>query len=74
MTIFFLFFPENRICHYVQIVSYGDNLHVMSKPVFWGKWEKYFEMSAEIFTQSATFNSVYKCEKASWPKGLASKK
>ena len=35
-------------------------------------------MSAEIFTQSAkvykaTFNSVYKCEKASWMKGLASK-
>ena len=21
----------------MQIVSYGDNLHVMSKPVFWGK-------------------------------------
>ena len=35
-------------------------------------------MSAEIFTQSAkvkaTFNCVYKCEKASWLKGLASKK
>ena len=31
-------------------------------------------MYAEIFTQStkvkATFNSVYKCEKASWLKGL----
>ena len=35
-------------------------------------------MYAEIFTQSttvkATFDSVYKCEKASWLKGLASKK
>ena len=37
--IFFLFFPENRFCHYMQIVSYGDNLHVMSKPVF---REKYY--------------------------------
>ena len=33
--IFFLFFSENRFWHYMQIVSYGDNLHVMSKPVFW---------------------------------------
>ena len=37
----------------MQIVSYGDNLHEMSKPVFWEKYEKYFKMSAEIFTQSA---------------------
>ena len=35
----------------MQIVSNGDNLHDMSKPVF---WEKYFKMlTAEIFTQSA---------------------
>ena len=34
----------------MQIVSNGDNLHEMSKSVF---WEKYFKMSAEIFTQSA---------------------
>ena len=25
----------------MQIVSYGDNLHIMSKPVFWEKLEKY---------------------------------
>ena len=24
---FFLFFPKNRICHFKQIVSNGDNLH-----------------------------------------------
>ena len=37
----------------MQIVSYGDNLHVTSKPVFWEKSEKYFKMSAKIFSQSA---------------------
>ena len=37
----------------MQIVSIGDNLHVMSKPLFWEKLEKYSKMSAEIFTQSA---------------------
>ena len=35
--IFFLFFPENRIWHCMQIVSSGDNLHEMSDPVFWEK-------------------------------------
>ena len=39
----------------MQIVSIGDNLHEMSIPVFWEKWESYFCMSsdsAEIFSQS----------------------
>ena len=45
-------FPENRFWHYMQIVSTGDNLHVMSKPVSGKNKEKYFKMSAEIFTQS----------------------
>ena len=31
---FFLFFLENRIWHFVQIVSLGDNLHEVSDPVF----------------------------------------
>ena len=35
--IFFLFFQENRFWYYMQIVSIGDNLHVMSKPVLWEK-------------------------------------
>ena len=34
LMIFFLFFPENRTWHNMQIVSIGDNLHEMSKPVF----------------------------------------
>ena len=46
LIIFFLFFPENRLWHFMQIVSY--NLHEMPNPIF---WEKYFKMSsAEKFT------------------------
>ena len=30
LMIFFLFFSENRIWHFMQIVSIGDNLHVLS--------------------------------------------
>ena len=37
LVIFFLFFPENRIWHFMQIVSTEDNLHEMSYPVFWEK-------------------------------------
>ena len=38
LMIFFLFFQENRICYFMQIVSTGDNnLHEMSNPVFWEK-------------------------------------
>ena len=35
----FLFSPENRIWHFMEIVSTGDSFHEMSKPVFWGKQE-----------------------------------
>ena len=37
----------------MQIVSCGDNLHKMSKPIFLEIRKKYFEISAEIFIQSA---------------------
>ena len=48
LTIFFLFSPENRFCNFMQIVSIGDILYEMSKPVFWEKNTKYFKMlSAE---------------------------
>ena len=52
--IFILFFPYNRFWHFMQIVSKGDNLHEMSKPIlyFLGKYELYFKMSlVENFTQ-----------------------
>ena len=52
--LFFLFSPENRIRHFMQIISIGDHLQEMSKPVFWEKQEKHFRMwSAENFTQIA---------------------
>ena len=48
----FLISPENRIFHLMQIVSNGDNLHEISKPVFRDKYEKYFKMSSvEFYTQ-----------------------
>ena len=34
LTIFFLFFPENRLWPFLQIISAGDSLREMSKPVF----------------------------------------
>ena len=37
LMIFLLFFQENRIWHFMQIVSWGDNLHEMSNPVLWEK-------------------------------------
>ena len=33
LNYFFLFFQGNRFCHFMQIVSYGDNLHEMSNPI-----------------------------------------
>ena len=38
--ILFLFFPENRIWQFMQIVSTGDNLHETSKLVFCEKNQK----------------------------------
>ena len=34
LMIFFLFFWENRIWHFMQIVSSGDNLEEVSNPIF----------------------------------------
>ena len=33
---FFLFFPENKVCHFMQIIfEWDQNLYEMSTPVFW---------------------------------------
>ena len=37
---FILIFPETRIWHFMQIVSYGDNLHERFGPIFWKKIKK----------------------------------
>ena len=51
---FFLFFPENRIWHFMQIVSIGDKSCLKCQILFSGKNKKrYFKMSsAQNFTQS----------------------
>ena len=43
LVIIFLFFPENRVWHFMQIVSIGDNLHEMPNPVYWENIETIFE-------------------------------
>ena len=43
------FFSENRVWHFMQTVSLGNNLHEMSTHVFLKKSEKYFEMSVDFF-------------------------
>ena len=38
----------------MQIVSWRDNLHEMSNPIFWEKFDKFIKLlSAENFTQHA---------------------
>ena len=34
---YFSHFSEKKICHFMQIVLNGENLHEMSNPVFWEK-------------------------------------
>ena len=35
----------------MQIVTFQDSLHEILNLILWEKQEKYFKMSAEIFTQ-----------------------
>ena len=37
IMIFFLFFPENMIWYFMQIVFSGDSLHELSILIFWEK-------------------------------------
>ena len=63
LIIFFLFFPENRTWHFMQIVSIGDKCKLSPLETICMKCQilfpmknkkKYFKMlSAEKFTQSA---------------------
>ena len=34
LELFFVFFTENRMWHFIQISSIGDDLHEMTNPVF----------------------------------------
>ena len=42
------FSGKNRIWHFMQIVSTGDNLHEMANLLFWEKWEKIFQHRQQI--------------------------
>ena len=50
---FFLFFPENRLLNFMQIISYGDNLYVISMPVFSDENKKNINLSLVKFAQRA---------------------
>ena len=75
--IVFLFFKDNRLWHFLQILSLGDNLYKMSKPTFWEKWEKYFKMSfteitvipKDTFSEEILFcceYHKYECKEGVW--------
>ena len=54
--IVFLFFSENWFWDFMQIISYKDSLHEITKPVFFSEKnkKKYFKiLSAAFFTFSA---------------------
>ena len=46
LLIFFLFFPENRFWYFMQIVSFWDSLHEISKIVFWETRNQLFLVSS----------------------------
>ena len=52
LIIILLFSPQNRLWHFMQIISLGDNLHEMSKSIFWKK-KKIQNVVRWIFTQYA---------------------
>ena len=55
---FFFFFHKNRLCHFMQFVSNEDNLHEISKPIFWEK--KNFKMkSDEILPSMLSVNCLH---------------
>ena len=34
---------KNRLDDFLQIISIANNLHEMSNPIFWGKFNKYHQ-------------------------------
>ena len=55
-NIFYLFYPEQSIRQFVQIVADGDNLHEMSNTC-WGKIKHLNMSSADFFTKVLCVNS-----------------
>ena len=55
-----IFFTKKTVLTFrANCLSIGDNLHEMTKPVFWEKQEKYFKLSsAENYTQNAKVSFI----------------
>ena len=51
----FLIAPENRCCHFMQIISPGDNLHEMSMPIFWKKKKNITNSSSAEFAHRVVY-------------------
>ena len=51
---------ENRLWNFMQIVSLGDNLHEMSKPVFWEKMKNVSKHHLLKVLQFTLHYTVYK--------------
>ena len=56
--IFFLSFPENKIWHFMQTVSNGDNLHEISNPVFWENKKYITNLSSAVLAQTVVMVKV----------------
>ena len=67
LVIFFLFSPKNKIWHFRQIVSSGDNLHEMSNLVTQKNKKKYFNVACwglMVITCSGSIH--YDCRNVTW--------
>ena len=55
---FFFFFLENKLWYFVQIVSLGDKLHVMSKPISVKIRKIYNKLSSAEFVKTVVMVKV----------------
>ena len=54
---FFFFFPENSLCHFMQIVSLEDNLYEIAKPILLGKLKEIGLFDLDLTLLSTIFQS-----------------
>ena len=62
----FLFFPENRLWHFIQSVSWGDTLHEMWKSIFWGKKKKKYVIDLSSAKILPSMLSVWTHQVVKW--------
>ena len=67
LRMLFLFSPENRIWHSMQIVTIGDSLHESSNPVPLEKYEKIFQnVVCWKFYPELLSNKILVCARLHW--------